>query len=52
MQGKVVPVLDIVAGRLLCPGGLPMPHVQDSGLWILWQHVWSNIILHGSSSWW
>ena len=36
MQGKVVPVLDTVVGRLLCPDGLPMPHVQDSGLWILW----------------
>jgi hypothetical protein len=29
-----------------------MPQVQDSGLWILWQHVWFNGILHGSSGWW
>jgi hypothetical protein len=29
-----------------------VPRVQDSGLWILWQHVWSNRILHGSSGWW
>ena len=52
-QAKVVPVLDTVAGRFLCPDGLPMPQVQDSGLWILWQHVWSNKIRHGSSGcWW
>jgi uncharacterized Zn-finger protein len=29
-----------------------MPQIQDSGLWILWQHVWSNRILHGNSGWW
>jgi hypothetical protein len=50
MQGKVLPVLDAVAGRLLCPNGFPMPHVQAFGLWILWQHVWSKRILHGSST--
>ena len=51
MECKVLPLLDRVAGRLLCPDGLPMLSIQRSGLWVLWQHVWSNRILHGSSGW-
>jgi hypothetical protein len=28
-----------------------MLSIQRSGLWVLWQHVWSNGILHGSFGW-
>ena len=35
MEFKVVPILDTVAGRFLCPDGLSMLYIQDSGLWIL-----------------
>jgi len=35
MEGKVVPVLDTVAGRFLCPDGLPMLSIQRSGLGIV-----------------
>jgi hypothetical protein len=41
-----VPLLDRVAGRLLCTYGLPMLSIQHSGLWVLRQHVWSNRILN------
>jgi hypothetical protein len=35
MQGKVVPVLDTVAGHFLCPNGLPMLYIQGSGLGVV-----------------
>ena len=35
MKCKVVPVLDTVAGRFLCPDGLPMLSMQRSGLGII-----------------
>ena len=51
MECKVVPLLYMVAGRLLCTDGLSMLSIQRSVLWALWQHVWSNRIPHGSSGW-
>ena len=39
MEGKVVLVLDTVAGCFLCTDGLSMLSIQGSGLWVLWQHV-------------
>jgi hypothetical protein len=41
MECIVVPLLDRVAGRLLCTDGLPILYIQRSGLWVLWQHVCS-----------
>ena len=35
MQGKVVPVLDTVTGRFLCPNGLSMLSMQGSGLGVV-----------------
>ena len=43
MECTVVPLLDRVAGCLLCTDGLPMLSMQRSGLWVLWHHVWSRI---------
>jgi hypothetical protein len=54
ISGKVDGVIScrVKLYRFLCPDGLPMLYIQDSGLWILWQHIWYNRINHGSFGWW